>query len=290
MRLNAALVSALLGIVLVSAPAHAQLVQQSDTVIGFTRPSRESDLGTAEPGLLAELSVKPGQQVDQGQVLGTLDNAVLLVALEIASARAEASGRIEAARAGLALRQNKLDKIRRLADSGNARPDELTLAETELKIAAAELRSRNEERRIQRLEVAQIKAQIRRRELRSPFAGLVLEAYREIGERVGIGADAAILRIAQLNPLEVEFHLPAKKLDVLTLGANVSLSIDDVPGPVPATVSFLGAVYNPDSDTVVARVEVENSDYAIKSGLRCILTLPSATPNQIGVQDAPAEP
>jgi len=55
-----------------------------DTIDGFTEPFRKIELAPAEPGVLTTLLAAEGDVVNAGQLLGTLDNDVLQIAVKLA--------------------------------------------------------------------------------------------------------------------------------------------------------------------------------------------------------------
>jgi len=231
------------------------------------------DLTAAEPGLIDRIYVREGQQVQQGQLLAEIDLRVLQATLEIFRARAHAQARLDAARAELALRQDRLDKLLQLRSQGFAQPAEIERAKTDVVLAETTLRGIQEEKAIAQLEVARIEAQIERNRLRSPVDGVVTRIHKEEREFISPIQSENIVTVVQLNPLRIVFAVPVELAFALHEGDTVPLHFPEVGARAQGTVEFVSPVTDARSGTVRVKVLLDNSGGRLRPGLACEMIL-----------------
>ena len=75
---------------------------------GFTEPYQTIAVAAAENGIVQEVRVELGQAVKKGEVLGTLDDDLLKATLEIGQLKANSTAAIDAAKAELDIKEQKL--------------------------------------------------------------------------------------------------------------------------------------------------------------------------------------
>jgi len=240
---------------------------------GFSEPSREITIAAPEAGIIESLAVKEGDVVAQGAVLAVLDSAVMRANLAIAKARASTTGRIEALSTECDIRKIRCCKLIELKESGAARPEELERAMADLAIAEANLTQAEESRGIDRLEVKQIEAQLERRILRSPIAGVVTQIGKDVGENVTPAA-ADVMTVAQLNPLRVICYLSLSQAAALTIGDKLGVVFEQSEALVLGLVEFISPVVDAESGTVRTKILISNASGKLRSGLRCRVRVP----------------
>jgi RND family efflux transporter MFP subunit len=225
------------------------------------------------------MTVREGDAVKKGQRLATLDLDVLMASLDIARARAEATARLDSAEAELALRTTRLEKLKLLAASGNARPQEVERATADVEIAQAAVRLAQEDRLINGLECKRIQAQIDRRKIASPVDGVVTELFKHEAELV-TAIDPRMLVVVQLDPLCVHFSVGTSQAASLAPGQRVKLSFADPPAKAEGIVEMISPVTDKASGTVKVKVTLANPKGALRSGVRCTLQLKGSGPKR----------
>lgn len=138
------------------------------------------EMRALESGLVSEVRVKPGQLVEQGEVLLRLDQRQAEARLR------EARARVAGARVMLEDAQRELERTQELFDRGLIAIEELKDAELALKVAEAEHESA-------RATEAAAAVRLEHTELRAPFDGIVVARHAERG--------AVIFRNLQPQPL-----------------------------------------------------------------------------------------
>jgi RND family efflux transporter MFP subunit len=244
---------------------------QGESFDAFLEPYRTVEVSAPFRDRLDALHVSDGQSVAAGELLAELSSKVLLAQLALAREAAAFTGAIDSARALETMRRNRLATLEELAKTGNVRPQEMITAETEWRMARAQLQSALEGQQLKKLEVAVIEAQLEEKKLRSPIAGVVVKVSRQPAELVGGTDQQPLLTIVQLDPLQAVFHLPHTLTGQLHPGSAVVL--DQQGQPIAAELEYISPVINAQSGTVEVRVRIPNQQEKLTSGSRCSLTI-----------------
>lgn len=170
---------------------------------------------------LRELTVREGQAVRAGQVLGRLD------ATEFEARVRQARQQAESARAQLEIAERTLQNNRALVEQGFISRNALDTAVSNVAGARAGLLA------------AEAAADVARKALddtvlRAPIDGWVAQRFAQPGERVAV--DARVLEIVDLSALELRAVLPPEQVGAVRVGAPATLRVDGLPAAVPARV------------------------------------------------------
>ncbi len=236
----------------------------------FLEPVQVVEISAPFRDRITAIHVGIGDKVEAGQLLAELDSSVLKARLESAETAASFKGRIDSAKAFVTMQENRYEMLQDLQKSGNARPQEMTKAQTDLFMARAQLQSALEEQTLKKLEAAIIRAQIEEKKLRSPVDGIVVTIDRQLAELIGGTDQERFMTIVQLDPLQALFHLPPEIAITLDHGTTLPLEIDGV--AASGTIAFISPIINAQSGTVEVRVTIANPDNNLMSGSRCTFT------------------
>ena len=244
----------------------------AETYDTFLEPNQIVDISSPFRGRISSIHVRNGDQVTVGQLLAELDTHVLEANLASAEVAASFHGRIDAARALATMRKNRYAMLQELEKSGNARPEEMKRAETDLAMAQAQLQSALDDKKLKKLEADIIRAQIDEKKLRSPIDGIVVKIHKQQAELIGGNDQQAFMTIVQLDPLKAVFHLPQ---DVMgEMQASEQINIDAGNKTVTGKIDFISPIINAQSGTIEVSIIIPNSDKSLTSGSRCTLTAP----------------
>jgi HlyD family secretion protein len=197
-------------------------------------------LSSQDPGILGELLVREGDQVEAGTQVFRLDTERLGLGAQSAEAqRAAATAAVETAQADAVLAQRnfergaqlerqdfypraRLDADRAARDAANAR-----LAQARRQAAAVGAEASLAEARVTDLSGA------------APQAGTIEQIFHRPGEVVAAGEP--IVALLPPENMKVRFFAPEAMLAQLPVGARVLVSCDGeaCADPLPATVSFV---------------------------------------------------
>lgn len=244
----------------------------SETYDTFLEPNQIVDISSPFRGRISSIHVRNGDQITAGQLLAELDTHVLEANLASAEVAASFRGRIDAARALATMRKNRYAMLQELEKSGNARPEEMKRAETDLAMAEAQLQSALDDKKLKKLEADIIRAQIDEKKLRSPIDGIVVKIHKQQAELIGGNDQQAFMTIVQLDPLKAVFHLPQDVMGEMQAGEQID--IDAGNQTVTGEIDFISPVINAQSGTIEVSIIIPNSDKSLTSGSRCTLTAP----------------
>jgi RND family efflux transporter MFP subunit len=231
------------------------------------QPSELVDIGSPVIGLIDSIHVQRADTIRRGDVLVELESATERAAVELARARAEMDGAERARLANVKLGTHKEVRAKRLFDSNALSLDLREESETAAELARLELQQAREDRRLASLQLAQAEEILRRRTIRSPVDGVVVDRLMQPGERVD---EEVILRVAQIDPLLVEVTLPSAMFGKVKPGAKASVEPELGGDQVYfASVKTVDKVIDAASGTFDVHLELPNPDQTLPSGQHC---------------------
>ena len=235
-------------------------------------PDRVAEVGSQVIGLVDRVHVERGQTVAAGQALLTLRAEVERANAAAADSRARIDADIQAAAATLALADQKVRRTEALVAQNFVSDQAAELARGEAELARQKLQQVRGQQRVYADERRVAEAQLALRTVRSPFAGVVVERYVNMGERV---EERPLLRVAVIDPLRVELMVPTAQYGTLAPGDRITIR-PELPGTeaVVATVDHVDRVLDPASNTFRVRLTLPNPNYRLPAGLRCKADLP----------------
>ncbi|MES9906673.1 MAG: efflux RND transporter periplasmic adaptor subunit [Sedimenticola sp.] len=238
----------------------------------LVEPHMEVNLSTAVEGVLASVTVSKGDKVEKGAVVAMLESDIERLFVEQAQARAEATSIIDAREVSLAASSKRYERVAKLSKQKFVSPDELDELKSAVDISRLELKTEKENNRLARIELKRARAELAQRTIRSPLNGVVVERYLNPGE---FAQAQPIVRIAELNPLNVEAVLPGDDYGKVQVGMLASVHLlGAYRRTIEADVTIVEKVIDAASGTFGVRVEITNEDYKIPAGLECTLTFP----------------
>lgn len=234
-------------------------------------PDRVADVGSPVLGVVEQVLVERGDNVAKGQVLARLRAEVERASVGVARTRVDAQGEIAAAKAAYDLAEQKAQRTDALGAQDYVSPLAVEQARAERDVARQKWQQAQEVQRVSGSELGVAAAQLRQREVRAPFDGVVVERYMNPGERV---EDKPIVKLAALQPLRVEVVAPVALYGRLQLGQAVPVQ-PELPGAVAqeGRITQIDRLLDPASNTFRVRLALDNADAGLPGGLRCKLEL-----------------
>jgi len=228
------------------------------------------DIRSSVEGVIESLQVQRGSQVRKGQVIALLFSGPERAALEVARSRATMEGELRSAEARLELTRKKLERAEELVKknfvSAAARDD----AEADYRLALEQVRVSKENRRLAELEVKRAEEVLSQREIRSPVNGIVIDVMLRPGELTSSNQKDPIMKVAEVDPLNVELILPVSAFGKIKRGQMATV-IPEAPvgGSYQARVEIVDSVFDGASGTFGVRLALPNPQRRIPAGLKC---------------------
>ena len=239
-------------------------------------PTQTVEISSPVIGLLDKVLVARGDRVSKGQVVATLESRAETAAAAVARFKSEVAAPAKTAESKIEFSKRKFQRRREMQAKDFMTGQERDEAESELRLAEAELLSSHETRQMAKLEFQQQSSLLNLRTIRSPFNGIVVDQMLYPGEVVEpAGQKKAILKLAQIDPLRVHVILPLAAFGKIQSGMQV-----DVKPEVPINGHYLGKVKMIDrlvdaaSGTFGVYLEIANPKLDVPAGVKCRAEFP----------------
>lgn len=239
-------------------------------------PNQTVEVRSSVEGVIEKILVKRGDRVRAGQVLVQLESSAERSAVETARFRAEAGGRLAAARNRFDYASKKQTRSQELHAQNFVSAQVRDEADAEKRISEAELRDAQENSELARYEYRHAQDLLNRRVLRSPFNGVVMDRMLNPGDLAEAGTGRKpILKLAQVEPLRVEVVLPIVAYGKLKSGDSAEVMPEGLGGRYAAKVTVIDSVFDSASGTFGARLELPNTAGKLPAGIRCRVDFPT---------------
>jgi RND family efflux transporter MFP subunit len=250
----------------VSTQSLAQEIPQLDCVI---EPHMVIDLSTQIDGIVEAIRVDRGDFVSKDEVLATLDRGVEQASVAFARARAETTAELRAGEVSVAFAQRREERVQTLLHESAVSTDQFDEVATEARLAQLQLDQAAESTRLAELELRRAEETLKRHTIRSPIDGVVVQRYLSPGESVKF---QPMLRLAQIDPLRVEVIVPVSAFGRIEVGQTAIVQPEEpMTGNYEAEIAIVDRVADAASGTFRVALDLPNPDYALPSGLKCMV-------------------
>ena len=289
-------------------------LSQAQEYIGTTQPITELSLRSQVAGTLISLSVEVGDQVRRGQVIGQIDDTLLLAAVnqekselaslesELAKAQIEVKNaeiQVEEAQVRLEQAESERERYQNLAEQGLISRQEAESFATAAKVAQKAVLLAEESVKIARQavssQIGRVEAQqsvvsesIQRQaytQLIAETTGIVTHKVSEPGNLVREGEE--ILKIGDFNPIKVVVPLSELDLDRVTAGQTVAVKLDAFPeSNFSGRVNRIAPVSNVATRQIPIEIVIPNPDNVIKGGLLTRVSFMKSGISQVAISES----
>ena len=233
----------------------AELRQMVPTVqlSGTLRPWREATIKAKVAGELLALSVREGDAVKQGQVIGRIE------ATDYRARLAGSEADVAAAHAALVVAEK------------NQTTQESLLAKNFISRNAYDTTAGNRDAAKARLDAARAAADVGRKALAdttlvAPIDGVVSARIVQAGERVPV--DGRIVTISDISRLELAASVPAGEAARLAVGAAITLGVEGLDGvPINGRIERINPSAAAGSRSIELYAVIDNPEGRLRGGL-----------------------
>lgn len=245
----------------------AAFAQEFDCVI---EARQEVDVRAPVEGVIESVHVRRGQSVRKGALLAKLSSGPEQAALDLARSRAGMEGELKAAEARLELSKKKWERADELHKKNFVSANAKDEAEAEYRLAREQWRAANDSRTLAELEVKRAEEVLAQRSIRSPVNGVVVAILQQPGEVASMNQKDPILRLREIDPLNVELILPVSQFGKIRVGQRAKVMPEQpVGGRYTATVEVVDSTLDAASGTFGVRLLLPNPKRSIPAGAKC---------------------
>ena len=245
----------------VTAQASMEMLAPSVEVPGTVVSRNDSRLASELAAKLVWIT-EVGTVVEEGETVARMEDFTFKIR------EMEAQAMVEREQARVTFLESDLKRLEELSERNLSAKSQLDQTVSELAIARSDKRIAEAQ-----LGYAQIAMHIT--QIRAPFAGVVTERLRNLGERLNVADE--ILRLVDPNRLEVVARAPLSTVNFIKKGEVLSIGNDYRTGDAPIrTIVPFG---NPQSHMFEVRLDADPFLWTVGESVR--LTMPTAAAKEV---------
>jgi membrane fusion protein (multidrug efflux system) len=244
--------------------ATAEEGQLSDDIaaIGSLVSDESVDISAETNGRIVEILFADGTQVNAGDVLFRLDATLVKAVVADAEAR-------------LALAKTVVERNAALRKSNNIAQSAVDQSNTELTLAESAL------------ELA--KVQLGKLTIRAPFSGRA--GFRSVSIGAYVQAGAPLVHVEKIDVLKAAFSVPELNYAQLSLGQNIMVTADAVPGETfEAKISAIDPLLDVNGRALRVRADLDNSADKLRPGMLIRVSVHGPSRSSVMVPEAAIVP
>jgi RND family efflux transporter MFP subunit len=229
--------------------AQLEKIPETTEYLSILKSRHSAIINPQVEGYVTKIDVKSGDHVAAGTPLLQIDplkQQAAVGSLQAAHAAQEAT---------VHLAQVQLDRERKLFEAGVVPRADLDNAESTYNAAAAQLKSLEEQ-------VNQQQVELRYYQVRAPMDGTVGDIPVRVGDRVVVST--LLTTIDESKGLEAYIYVPASRAGRLRMNAPVHLVDESGHHLADTHISFISPQVDTDTQTVLAKATVENSQGTLR--------------------------
>jgi RND family efflux transporter MFP subunit len=226
------------------------------SAVGTTEPYARATPGTRLLGRVVQVEVSEGQRVEEGTVLGRIENR------DLDAQRQQAQSALEETQAVLANAENNVRRMRNLHEERAVPKQRLDEAETQYRRAQAGVAAAQGA-------LQEVEANLGYSVIRSPLHGVVVRKFVQAGDMASPGAP--LFTVEQQDPMKVVVEVGERDLPHIQVEAPVQVEVEALGQAVPSgwtgRVEAIVPSADPMSRTFQVKVLLDNPDGVISSGM-----------------------
>jgi RND family efflux transporter MFP subunit len=234
---------------------------------GVTQALRDVKLSMTVAGRIDGMLVREGSRVRKGQVLMYLDRNLEELEVQRRRLLVEDRARLDELKQKEKTLMEQVESLRPLLASGGVSRKQAEDEEIALGAVSAERKALESSKEREQVELSLAKETYERRNLRSPFDGVVTKVGLRLGESVS--PHEPFMSVVDTSRVRFMGTVPARTGINLKVGATVKieLTVDGQLRSRMAKVVFVSPVTDPSSGLIEVIAEFENADGSVRPGI-----------------------
>ncbi|RLA05783.1 MAG: hypothetical protein DRQ47_00250 [Gammaproteobacteria bacterium] len=199
--------------------------------------SSDAKINARASGVIRNIYHEEGDDVKAGDVLLLLEND-------------DQKLRLEQAEINLASTKREFNRLNKMKKAGAVSANDWETSNTAYQNAKTSL--------------ALAKLALSYTEVAAPFDGRLV--WREVDLGAYVASGDLLFRMMSIHPLLLRVHVPANRIEKITVGQTVDLTVDSIDQSLEAKVSLVSPIVDPDSGTVKVTVRLDHYPEGVRPG------------------------
>lgn len=235
--------------------------------VGTLQARATADLYAKLNGQIVEMRVDTGDRVGAGQVLARIDSGELGERVEQARAALRmAEATLGERKAALGIARSTADRTRSLFEQQLVSQQQNEQVQAELQAAAAQVEVAQASVSQARANVGAAQAELEKTLITAPFSGVIGKRYLDKGAFAA--TNRPVFSLVDLSKIKTTVPLTEKDAGRVRAGQRALVSIEADPAArFQGVVARIASVFDPNTNTTEAEVEIDNPDGRLKPGM-----------------------
>ncbi len=235
--------------------------------VGTLQARATADLYAKLNGQLQEMRVNTGDRVSAGQVLARIDPGELNERVQQAqAAQRMAEATLGERRAALGIARSTAERTRALFEQQLVSQQQNDQAQAEMQGAAAQVQVAEASVSQARANVGAARAELEKALITAPFSGVIGKRYLDKGAFAA--TNRPVFSVVDLSTIKTTVPLTEKDAGRVRVGQAATVTLESDPAArFQGTVARIASVFDPNTNTTEAEVEIANADGRLKPGM-----------------------
>lgn len=243
--------------------ANPKPISYTITAVGSLKALEDVTISPKKAGIIKQILVKEGDRVKKGQLLVHLDDVDARLQME----RAEAN--VQQAEVSLETSRVTRARYHKLLES-KVVPQQ-TYDDLSLKVKLDEARLA-----LAKADLNIAKQSLLDHQIVSPIEGIIQLKIAAVGEHVNVAPKDEIMKIVQMDPLELEFYVPENLAGTIRAESKIQFVVKAFSEEKYfAILRFISPTADPNTRNVRMKALVKNPTYRLKPGFFAEVSIPA---------------
>lgn len=249
-----------------AAVAHETIILRREFT-GTVKPSYSYVVAAKVSGRLLRVTKRIGDKVDNGEIVGYIDDTEYRHAFDEAKAQVQINrASIREAQAQVKHARKELSRVKKLVDKGISSQAELDAAETQCTLLESRLDLAKAQAAQREAVLAQAKTRLSHTAIRTVRSGYV--AVRHVDGGALLAPNAAVLTVVGIDTVYVETAVSERDYPLIAAGQKATISIEGfAQRKFTGTIMHTAPLFQTQSRTAMTEIAIVNDSLLLKPGM-----------------------